>query len=43
MEKARKWIEKSIFERPEIIDSWGALYLLELETEGRQKAEKVLS
>ncbi|EAR98979.1 Pre-mRNA splicing factor, putative (macronuclear) [Tetrahymena thermophila SB210] len=42
MDKARKWIEKSTFERPEIMDSWAALYLLVLETEGRQQADEVL-
>jgi len=34
MEKARKWIEKATFEKPEIIDSWAALYLFELEDGG---------
>lgn len=43
MEKARKWIEKSTFERPEIIDSWAALYLLETEISGPLKAAEILS
>lgn len=43
MEKARKWIEKSTFERPEIIDSWAALYLFELEENGKEKAQLVLA
>lgn len=43
MEKARKWIEKSTFERPEIVDSWAALYLFELEEAGNDKAQSVLA
>ena len=42
MEKARKWIEKATFEKPEIIDSWAALYLFELEDGGQVKAGEVL-
>lgn len=42
MEKARKWIEKSTFERPEIIDSWAALYLFESEDVGITKAAEIL-
>jgi len=42
MEKARKWIEKATFEKPEIIDSWAALYLFELEDGGQFKAAEVL-
>lgn len=42
MEKARKWIEKSTFERPEIVDSWAALYLFEIEDQGLAKAALLL-
>lgn len=43
MEKARKWIEKATFERPEIIDSWAALYLIELEDGKKESAEEILN
>ena len=43
MEKARKWIQKSLLERPDIVDSWATLYLFEKEDNPKSgKAEDAL-
>ncbi|EGR31141.1 pre-mRNA splicing factor, putative [Ichthyophthirius multifiliis] len=41
MEKARKWIQKSLLERPDIVDSWATLYLFEKDDDEKSgKAEE---